>query len=94
MSKDGSQPTIEYLPDQRSHLYGITIATSQCLSGEICMLFVNRLRLNRDRKQSQPSHGGGSGGECRLHVVKKKKPQEIRASHMMCAQDVVELSPD
>ncbi|KAM9334126.1 nidogen-2 [Symphorus nematophorus] len=33
VSKDSSQFTDEYLPDQRSHLYGIAIATSQCLSG-------------------------------------------------------------
>nr|XP_043905348.1 nidogen-2 isoform X2 [Solea senegalensis] len=33
VSKEGSQFTDEYLPDQRSHLYGITIATTQCLSG-------------------------------------------------------------
>ncbi|KAM3585501.1 uncharacterized protein V6R79_019324 [Siganus canaliculatus] len=31
VSKDSSQFTDEYLPDQRSHLYGITIATSHCL---------------------------------------------------------------
>ncbi|TMS11845.1 Nidogen-2 [Larimichthys crocea] len=31
VSKDSSQFTDEYLPDQRSHLYGIAIATSQCL---------------------------------------------------------------
>lgn len=41
VSKEGSQLTVEYLPDQRSHLYGITIATSQCLSGEICVLLSN-----------------------------------------------------
>ncbi|XP_068612657.1 nidogen-2 [Brachionichthys hirsutus] len=35
VSKDSSQFTDEYLPDQRSHLYGIAIATSQCLSGEM-----------------------------------------------------------
>ncbi|XP_076579565.1 nidogen-2 isoform X2 [Chaetodon auriga] len=33
VSKDSSQFTDEYLPDQRSHLYGIAIATSSCLSG-------------------------------------------------------------
>ncbi|XP_036947111.1 nidogen-2 isoform X17 [Acanthopagrus latus] len=33
VSKESSQFTDEYLPDQRSHLYGIAIATSQCLSG-------------------------------------------------------------
>nr|XP_029136402.1 nidogen-2 isoform X2 [Labrus bergylta] len=33
VSKDSSQFTDEYLPDQRSHLYGVAIATSQCLSG-------------------------------------------------------------
>ncbi|XP_045910138.1 nidogen-2 isoform X3 [Micropterus dolomieu] len=33
VSKDSSQFTDEYLPDQRSHLYGIAIATSHCLSG-------------------------------------------------------------
>ncbi|XP_070814042.1 LOW QUALITY PROTEIN: nidogen-2 [Chaetodon trifascialis] len=33
VSKDSSQFTDEYLPDQRSHLYGIAIATSNCLSG-------------------------------------------------------------
>uniref|UniRef100_A0A667WUR5 Nidogen 2 n=1 Tax=Myripristis murdjan TaxID=586833 RepID=A0A667WUR5_9TELE len=35
VSKDSSQFTDEYLPDQRSHLYGIAIATTHCLSGEI-----------------------------------------------------------
>lgn len=34
VNKESSQITGEYLPDQRSHLYGITIATSRCLSGE------------------------------------------------------------
>uniref|UniRef100_A0A671UBP2 Nidogen 2 n=1 Tax=Sparus aurata TaxID=8175 RepID=A0A671UBP2_SPAAU len=38
VSKESSQFTDEYLPDQRSHLYGIAIATSQCLSGEISVL--------------------------------------------------------
>ncbi|XP_037617772.1 nidogen-2 isoform X9 [Sebastes umbrosus] len=33
VSKDSSQITDEYLPDQRSHLYGIAIATTSCLSG-------------------------------------------------------------
>ncbi|XP_067349367.1 nidogen-2 isoform X3 [Channa argus] len=33
VSKHSSQFTDEYLPDQRSHLYGITIATTNCLSG-------------------------------------------------------------
>ncbi|CAJ1087012.1 nidogen-2 isoform X3 [Xyrichtys novacula] len=33
VNKESSQITDEYLPDQRSHLYGIAIATSQCLSG-------------------------------------------------------------
>uniref|UniRef100_H3CYB4 Nidogen 2 n=1 Tax=Tetraodon nigroviridis TaxID=99883 RepID=H3CYB4_TETNG len=33
VNKESSQITGEYLPDQRSHLYGITIATSHCLSG-------------------------------------------------------------
>ncbi|XP_034720262.1 nidogen-2 isoform X5 [Etheostoma cragini] len=33
VSKDSSQITDEYLPDQRSHLYGIAIATTHCLSG-------------------------------------------------------------
>ncbi|KAM7375350.1 hypothetical protein PAMA_014447 [Pampus argenteus] len=33
VNKDSSQLTDEYLPDQRSHLYGIAIATSRCLSG-------------------------------------------------------------
>ncbi|XP_008281347.1 nidogen-2 isoform X7 [Stegastes partitus] len=33
VSKDSSQFTDEYLPDQRSHLYGIAIATSHCLPG-------------------------------------------------------------
>ncbi|XP_039649365.1 nidogen-2 isoform X4 [Perca fluviatilis] len=33
VSKDSSQITDEYLPDQRSHLYGIAIATNHCLSG-------------------------------------------------------------
>uniref|UniRef100_A0A7N5ZTL7 Nidogen 2a (osteonidogen) n=1 Tax=Anabas testudineus TaxID=64144 RepID=A0A7N5ZTL7_ANATE len=38
VSKHSSQFTDEYLPDQRSHLYGITIATTSCLSGELCAL--------------------------------------------------------
>ncbi|XP_038151837.1 nidogen-2 isoform X5 [Cyprinodon tularosa] len=33
VSKDSSKFTDEYLPEQRSHLYGITIATSHCLPG-------------------------------------------------------------
>ncbi|KAJ4924121.1 hypothetical protein JOQ06_000361 [Pogonophryne albipinna] len=33
VNKDSSQITDEFLPDQRSHLYGIAIATTQCLSG-------------------------------------------------------------
>ncbi|XP_062417347.1 nidogen-2 isoform X2 [Pungitius pungitius] len=33
VSKESSQITDEYLPDQRSHLYGIAIATTHCLSG-------------------------------------------------------------
>ncbi|XP_035854461.1 nidogen-2 isoform X4 [Sander lucioperca] len=33
VNKDSSQITDEYLPDQRSHLYGIAIATTHCLSG-------------------------------------------------------------
>uniref|UniRef100_A0A3P8TJB9 Nidogen 2 n=1 Tax=Amphiprion percula TaxID=161767 RepID=A0A3P8TJB9_AMPPE len=45
VSKDSSQFTDEYLPDQRSHLYGIAIATTHCLPGEIC---VNRRSLKRD----------------------------------------------
>ncbi|XP_061693207.1 nidogen-2 isoform X2 [Syngnathoides biaculeatus] len=32
VSKDSGKLTDEYLPEQRSHLYGITIATSHCLS--------------------------------------------------------------
>ncbi|KAJ8341119.1 hypothetical protein SKAU_G00334100 [Synaphobranchus kaupii] len=35
MSRDTSQFTDEYLPDQRSHLYGITVATPYCLSGRL-----------------------------------------------------------
>ncbi|KAM9465918.1 nidogen-2 isoform 1-T1 [Clarias gariepinus] len=31
VSRDSSQFTDEYLPDQRSHLYGITVASSSCL---------------------------------------------------------------
>ncbi|XP_062863770.1 nidogen-2 [Trichomycterus rosablanca] len=31
VSRDSSQFTDEYLPDQRSHLYGITVASSRCL---------------------------------------------------------------
>lgn len=31
VSKDSSQFTDEYLPDQRSHLYGLAVATSHCL---------------------------------------------------------------
>ncbi|KAI3366055.1 hypothetical protein L3Q82_009881 [Scortum barcoo] len=38
VSKESSQFTDEYLPDQRSHLYGIAIATSHCLSGEMFVL--------------------------------------------------------
>lgn len=34
VNKESSQITDEYLPDQRSHLYGIAIATSNCLWGE------------------------------------------------------------
>uniref|UniRef100_A0A665TN62 Nidogen 2a (osteonidogen) n=1 Tax=Echeneis naucrates TaxID=173247 RepID=A0A665TN62_ECHNA len=34
VNKDSSQFTDEYLPDQRSHLYGLAIATTHCLSGE------------------------------------------------------------
>ncbi|XP_030609940.1 nidogen-2 isoform X1 [Archocentrus centrarchus] len=33
VGKDSSQFTDEYLPEQRSHLYGITIATTHCLPG-------------------------------------------------------------
>ncbi|XP_028277848.1 nidogen-2 isoform X2 [Parambassis ranga] len=33
VSKDSSQITDEYLPDQRSHLYGIAIASTHCLPG-------------------------------------------------------------
>ncbi|XP_029371675.1 nidogen-2 isoform X2 [Echeneis naucrates] len=33
VNKDSSQFTDEYLPDQRSHLYGLAIATTHCLSG-------------------------------------------------------------
>ncbi|XP_063733649.1 nidogen-2 isoform X2 [Eleginops maclovinus] len=33
VNKDSSQITDEFLPDQRSHLYGIAIATTHCLSG-------------------------------------------------------------
>lgn len=36
VNKESSQITDEYLPDQRSHLYGIAIATSHCLAGEKC----------------------------------------------------------
>uniref|UniRef100_A0A3Q2ZEG2 Nidogen 2a (osteonidogen) n=1 Tax=Kryptolebias marmoratus TaxID=37003 RepID=A0A3Q2ZEG2_KRYMA len=35
VSKDSSKFTDEYLPEQRSHLYGITIATTYCLPGRI-----------------------------------------------------------
>ncbi|XP_061112945.1 nidogen-2 [Conger conger] len=35
LSRDTSQFTDEYLPDQRSHLYGITVATPYCLSGRL-----------------------------------------------------------
>uniref|UniRef100_A0A8C4HZL2 Nidogen 2a (osteonidogen) n=1 Tax=Dicentrarchus labrax TaxID=13489 RepID=A0A8C4HZL2_DICLA len=38
VSKD-KQFTDEYLPEQRSHLYGIAIATTHCLSGEICVYY-------------------------------------------------------
>uniref|UniRef100_A0A673BJ85 Nidogen 2a (osteonidogen) n=1 Tax=Sphaeramia orbicularis TaxID=375764 RepID=A0A673BJ85_9TELE len=46
-----SRFTDEYLPDQRSHLYGIAIATTQCLSGEItaCQLSLIFLWLSRRR---------------------------------------------
>uniref|UniRef100_A0A8D0B1Y7 Nidogen 2 n=1 Tax=Sander lucioperca TaxID=283035 RepID=A0A8D0B1Y7_SANLU len=40
VNKDSSQITDEYLPDQRSHLYGIAIATTHCLSG-MCVVKVN-----------------------------------------------------
>ncbi|XP_061571402.1 nidogen-2 [Cololabis saira] len=33
VNKDSSRITDEYLPEQRSHLYGIAIATSHCLPG-------------------------------------------------------------
>ncbi|XP_056882959.1 nidogen-2 isoform X18 [Takifugu flavidus] len=33
VNKESSQITDEFLPDQRSHLYGIAIATRRCLSG-------------------------------------------------------------
>ncbi|XP_047211324.1 nidogen-2 isoform X2 [Girardinichthys multiradiatus] len=33
VNKDSSKFTDEYLPEQRSHLYGITIATTHCLPG-------------------------------------------------------------
>lgn len=33
VNKDSRKFTDEFLPDQRSHLYGITIATTSCLSG-------------------------------------------------------------
>uniref|UniRef100_UPI00398F2778 uncharacterized protein nid2a isoform X2 n=1 Tax=Pristiophorus japonicus TaxID=55135 RepID=UPI00398F2778 len=33
VTKDGSQITDEYLPDQRSHLYGITVAYPRCPHG-------------------------------------------------------------
>ncbi|XP_056444381.1 nidogen-2 [Gadus chalcogrammus] len=33
VNKDTSKFTDEFLPDQRSHLYGLTIATTNCLSG-------------------------------------------------------------
>lgn len=35
VSKDSSKFTDEYLPDQRSHLYGITIASNHCLPGSL-----------------------------------------------------------
>ncbi|MEQ2187545.1 hypothetical protein GOODEAATRI_005771 [Goodea atripinnis] len=34
VSKDSSKFTDEYLPEQRSHLYGITIATTHCLPAQ------------------------------------------------------------
>ncbi|RXM95852.1 Nidogen-1 [Acipenser ruthenus] len=34
LSRDTSQFTDEYLPDQRSHLYGITVAYPRCASGK------------------------------------------------------------
>ncbi|KAJ8411886.1 hypothetical protein AAFF_G00155240 [Aldrovandia affinis] len=34
ISRDTSQFSDEYLPDQRSHLYGITVASPYCLSGD------------------------------------------------------------
>lgn len=33
VNKETNRLTDEYLPEQRSHLYGITIASTQCLSG-------------------------------------------------------------
>uniref|UniRef100_A0A665TBV2 Nidogen 2a (osteonidogen) n=1 Tax=Echeneis naucrates TaxID=173247 RepID=A0A665TBV2_ECHNA len=41
VNKDSSQFTDEYLPDQRSHLYGLAIATTHCLSGETNCSTVN-----------------------------------------------------
>uniref|UniRef100_A0A087XDF4 Nidogen 2 n=1 Tax=Poecilia formosa TaxID=48698 RepID=A0A087XDF4_POEFO len=35
VDKDSSKFTDEYLPEQRSHLYGITIATTHCLPGSL-----------------------------------------------------------
>uniref|UniRef100_A0A8C5FAY8 Nidogen 2 n=1 Tax=Gadus morhua TaxID=8049 RepID=A0A8C5FAY8_GADMO len=35
VNKDTSKFTDEFLPDQRSHLYGLTIATTNCLSGTL-----------------------------------------------------------
>lgn len=33
LSQDSSKFTDEFLPEQRSHLYGITVASPSCISG-------------------------------------------------------------
>uniref|UniRef100_A0A3P8RFY0 Nidogen 2a (osteonidogen) n=1 Tax=Astatotilapia calliptera TaxID=8154 RepID=A0A3P8RFY0_ASTCA len=53
VNKHRSLFTDEYLPEQRSHLYGITVATTHCLPGEIyCVI---RVRLS-SLKEHPPIH--------------------------------------
>uniref|UniRef100_A0A669C1B0 Nidogen 2 n=1 Tax=Oreochromis niloticus TaxID=8128 RepID=A0A669C1B0_ORENI len=53
VNKDRSLFTDEYLPEQRSHLYGITVATTHCLPGEIyCVIRVSLSSL----KEHPPIH--------------------------------------
>uniref|UniRef100_A0A8D0AXP9 Nidogen 2 n=1 Tax=Sander lucioperca TaxID=283035 RepID=A0A8D0AXP9_SANLU len=55
VNKDSSQITDEYLPDQRSHLYGIAIATTHCLSG-MCVV-----KVSRELPDLPPQRCRGSG---------------------------------